>query len=206
MKKIVFAVFALLFTSFIANAQPGFGKGQGGRDAMFEKLNLTEKQTSQMKDINNDFRTSMTDLQDNQQLSENEIAESKREIFIVRNKRIMSILSAEQLKQYEEITGSRSSGHFDDVEFYREKLGLSQEQVDKFKELQGSMKEKEMNIMKNKDITDEQRAQFRQAMDKNNYEILKTILTVDQMSKLSQMMEKKKEGNPAMEKEFKLHN
>lgn len=206
MKKIVFAVFAMVFTIFTANAQPGFGKGQGGRDAMFEKLNLTEKQTSQMKDINNDFRKSMMELQDNKTLSENEIADHKKEIFMVRNKRTMAILTPEQLKQYEEITGSRANGHFDDVEFYREKLGLSQEQVDKFKELQGSMREKEMSIMKNKDISDEQRAQFRQAMDKNNYEILKTILTVDQMNKLSEMLEKKKEGAPSMDKKMKLDN
>lgn len=192
MKKVIsLLAFSILLTtvSYSQNAE-GKSKGVGGQS--LEQLNLTEQQKAKVSGINEDFRAKIKALQADKTLSPEQVNTQRRNLANDRRKQILEVLTPEQRTQYE--ASRPSSGNRFDIEKYRKSLELTDEQYQKLKELISASREKEKSMMKGSDMTPEQRKAYLDAMNKNNMEIMKTILTPAQMSKLDQLAAPPKEA------------
>lgn len=192
MKRIISLLMVSCLLSAAAYCQSPEGRGMRGDGQSLEQLNLSEEQKAKVAAINEDFRDKMKNLKDDNTLSDDQLREQRRELFTARRKQILDLLTPEQRTKFEAAMPER--GQRFDVEEYRTALNLTDEQYNKLKELISASREKEMSMMKGGDMTPEQRRAYMDAMNKNNREILKTILTPEQMIKLDQMGSSK-QGN-----------
>ena len=116
MKKIITGLFAIAAFTFSAVAQDqntdqkkwnkerqGMHKGRDGRgmEAM-QKLNLTDAQKQQMKSINEEFRTKMQSLQQNDNILVKDQKVQRKALMEERQNRIAAILTPEQKIQFEQ--------------------------------------------------------------------------------------------------------
>jgi Spy/CpxP family protein refolding chaperone len=189
MKRIISLLVISCFMSAVAYCQAPEGRGMRGDGQSLEQLNLSEEQNAKVSAINEDFRNKMKVLKDDNTLSEDQLRERRRELFNARRKKILELLTPEQRTKFEAAMPER--GQRFDVEEYRTALNLTDEQYNKLKELISASRDKEMSMMNGGNMTPDQRRAYMDAMNKNNREILKTILTPEQMIKLDQMGPKK---------------
>ena len=118
MKKIITGLFAIAAFTFSAVAQDKTTDGQGkwnkerqgmhkGRDGRgmeaMQKLNLTDAQKQQMKSINEEFRTKMQSLQQNDNILVKDQKEQRKALMQERMNRISAILTPEQKTQFEQM-------------------------------------------------------------------------------------------------------
>ena len=123
MKKIIAGLFAIAAFTFSAAAQDqptdgvrkgnkekhGMHKGHGKRMDGMEKLNLTDAQKQQMKSINEDFRTRMQTLQQNDNILVKDMKVQRKALMEERKNKISSILTPEQKTQFEQMRKQHGS-------------------------------------------------------------------------------------------------
>lgn len=189
MKRIISLLMISCFMTSVAYCQAPDSRGMRGEGQSLEQLNLSEEQNAKVSAINEDFREKVKALKDDNTLSEEQLREKRRELFNARRKSILELLTPEQRTKFEADMPER--GQRFDIEEYRTALGLSDEQYAKMNELMSASRQKQRSMMQGGEMTPDQRRAYMDAMNKNNREILKTILTPEQMIKLDQMGPKK---------------
>lgn len=218
MKKIIAGLFAVAAFTFSAVAQDnttdqkkwdkdgqGFHHGHDGRGMGMEKLNLTDAQKQQMKSINEDFRTRMQALNNNDNMMVKDQRAQRETLMQDRKNKISAILTPEQRTQFEamhknmdkmrdgkmgDMEGGRMQGGrmgADRMEHMKSELGLTDEQMAKMKEGSESFRTKAKAIHENQALSDDQKkAQF-EALQKERQNSFKSFLTAEQIAKLDQM-------------------
>lgn len=116
MKKIIAGLFAIAAFTFSAVAQDqttdqkqwnrdgqGMHRGHdGGGMRMMQQLNLTDAQKQQMKTINEEFRTRMQSLQQNDNMLVKDQRAQRKLLMEERNRKISEILTPEQRTKFEQ--------------------------------------------------------------------------------------------------------
>lgn len=117
MKKIIAGLFAIAAFTFSASAQDqtntdqkqwnrdgqGMHRGHdGGGMRMMQQLNLTDAQKQQMKSINEEFKSKMQTLNQNDNLLVKDARTQRKSLMEERNNRISAILTPEQRTQFEQ--------------------------------------------------------------------------------------------------------
>lgn len=194
MKKIILSAVALAVATFTLQAQDGPGKGRHGKGKqhteVFRQLNLTEDQKTQMKAINEDFRTQMQDLKKNENIT---VKEQKDKLQSIRNNhktKMQNLLTADQKAQLEKMKQNREATHKVDAKARMEKmkirLGLTDNQVAQMEKGRTETMTKVKAIRENKSLSDDQKKDQVKELMKQRKESLKTILTDEQMKKLQE--------------------
>jgi Spy/CpxP family protein refolding chaperone len=117
MKKIIAGLFAIAAFAFSASAQDqtntdqkkwdgeqhGMHRDHDGRGKeMMQKLNLTDAQKQQMKSINEEFKTKMQALRQNDQSVSADARSQRKALMEERRNRISAILTPEQKVQFDQ--------------------------------------------------------------------------------------------------------
>ena len=118
MKKIIAGLFALAAFTFSASAQDqntdqqnrqerknhGMHRGHDGKGMEgIEKLNLTEAQRQQIRTINQEFKTKLQALNQNDKLLVGDAKAQRKALMEERKNRIAAILTPEQKTQFEQL-------------------------------------------------------------------------------------------------------
>jgi hypothetical protein len=193
MKKIVLS--AMIVTMAVAAVQAQDlktrrHKMERGRHVgmMAEKLNFSEEQKTKMKTINEDFRTQMTELKKNDNIT---VKEWKSRMETLRNDhktKMQGLLTGDQKAQIEKMKTEHKAMHEVDAKARMEKmkirLGLSDDQASKLRESRTAMGEKMKALREDKSLDKEKKKEQMKELMKQQKEKMKSILTEDQMKKL----------------------
>lgn len=199
MKKILVAAAALLMTTAVVHAQTtqekpiqhkGFhnrAKGLRGKDG-FAKLNLTDAQKKQVKDLNDNYRKQFADLKKNSGMTVGDYRAKTTALRKEQREKLQSVLTPDQKKQLADqhkAMGQKmkmaQTKRFDNM---KTKLGLSEEQANKLKESQAGTQSKIKSIREDKSLTDEQKKEQVKTIFKQQREQLKSVLTPEQLQKM----------------------
>ncbi|MBC7864729.1 MAG: hypothetical protein IAF38_17280 [Bacteroidia bacterium] len=202
MKKLIAGILLLSVATFTADAQvkrehSNNGKAHGKMEHkkmkhdVAEKLNLSETQKTQMKTINEDFRTKMKSLEGSS-ATEPGYDTRKKALIAERKQKIEALLTPDQKAQKTELKKEyRFKKHNgkkgDRAESIKTNLGLSNDQVAKMKAQQEIFKTKEIAIKQNSSLTQEQRTEQLKALRLEKKNSFKTFLTPEQIKKLDAM-------------------
>jgi Spy/CpxP family protein refolding chaperone len=231
MKKIITGLFAIAAFTFSAVAQDnttnqkkwdkdgdGYHRGHDGRGMGMDKLNLTEAQKQQMKSINEDFRTRMHALNQNDNILVKDQRAQRASLMQERKNKIDAILTPEQRTQFEamhknmgrmrdgkmgdmKMGGDRMQGGRMDagrMEHMKTELGLTDDQVAKMKEGSESFRTRAKAIRENQSLSDNQRKEQFEALQKERMNSFKSYLTAEQIAKLDQMKMNHGDGKEKM--------
>lgn len=121
MKKIVglFLIMAVSSTTVFAQGRGGNGRGRDHTDPekrweqVIKELQLDDKQASEFKKINGDFRQKIQKERDDNRDAARENREQQRKkidaLVGERNEKVKKIMTEEQYKKYEEIQGRNNN-------------------------------------------------------------------------------------------------
>lgn len=190
------------------------GKGRGMRG--MEQLNLTDAQKLQMKSINEDFKNRMQLLNQNDNMLVKDQKAQRKSLMDERNNKISAILSPEQRTQFEQLRkqggkdgnfagrgdgnrGQRNGDRMgqrggDRMEQMKTTLGLSDDQVAKIKAGGESFRQRGKAIRENQSLTEDQKKQQFETLQKEREANLKSYLTAAQIAKLDQMKQNRGDG------------
>lgn len=201
MKKLIAGIFLLSAVTFTSDAQvkrehSNNGKAHGKmehkkmkHDAA-EKMNFSENQKTQMKTINEDFKTKMKSLEGSS-ATEPGYDTRKKALIAERKQKIDALLTSDQRAQKAELKKeykSKKRGEKKDkVQSIKTNLGLSNDQVAKMKAQQEIFKTKETAIKQNSSLTQEQRTEQLKALRLEKKNSFKSFLTPEQIKKLDAM-------------------
>ena len=157
-------------------------------------LNLTEAQKQQMKQVNDDFRQQMQDLNKNENITVKEQREKREALTQQHKANIQNILTAEQRQQLEEkkksykekgAKGNNVKG--DDRGDNFRQLNLTDAQGVKIKAVNEEFRTKVQAIQKNASLSAEQKKVQREAAQQQHTAAIKAILTQEQTAKLEEL-------------------
>jgi hypothetical protein len=157
---------------------------------MAEKLNLTDAQKAQMKTINEDFKSKMTDLKKNENITVKDMKSQRSALHKEHSEKVKSILTSEQLQQIEKMKTERKMNHKasgkNRMESMKTKLGLTDAQTAQIEKNQKEMGEKMKALRENKTMDESAKKEQFKALHKEQQEKMKSILTEDQIKKLKE--------------------
>ncbi len=202
MKKLIAGIFFLSVITFTANAQikrehSNNGKGHGKMDHkkmkhdVAERLNLSSAQKTEMKAINNDFKTKMQSLKGSS-ATEPGYDVKKKALIAERKQKIDALLTPEQKAQKAELKKEYKEKKAGDkkgakAQKMKTNLGLTTEQVAKMKEQQNIFKLKAKAIKQNSSLTQQQKIDQLKALRTEKKNSFKSFLTPEQLKKLDVM-------------------
>lgn len=202
MKKLLTALFLLSAVTLTTTAQvkrdhtnDAKAHGNAGHKQMkhdfAEKLNLSSTQQTQMKAINEDFKTKMQSLKSTS-ANDADFDSKKKALVIERQQKIDALLTTEQKSQMAEMKKefrSKKAGDRKDnrIEAMKENLGLTNDQVAKMKEQQNIFRSKEEAIKNNTSLTEQQKKDQLEALRSQRKDSFKSFLTPEQLKKLDAM-------------------
>ena len=195
MKKIMIGAVVLMLAAGTVQAQDNrqihkkHHRHQDGK--MFEKLNFTQDQKSQMKSINDDFRKHMLELRKNEDITVKEWKARNETLRKNHREQVQNLLTNDQKAQLAKIKQERKTKHEAyskaRMEKMTERLNLNTEQKGKLSTLRSGMSEKIKTIRSNESLSQEQKKDQMQELKKARKEELKSILTEEQFKKMEEM-------------------
>ena len=195
MKKLLLSLTLVALAAAGASAQEeNFGtqrKGKHEHGMALEKLNLTDKQKADIEKINVDFKNRMVNLKKEDDISVKEWNSRKETLRKQRRTEIQAVLTNEQKEQLKKMhqEGRAKQKHSSEerLEMMKDKLGLSNEQTAKIKELQSGFHNKIKSIRENESLAAaDKKEQIRQVL-KENHKKIESVLTEDQIEKLKEL-------------------
>jgi len=205
MKK---AFIAMAFAALIAlgasaqdqsNGFAGRPKGHHNRIDKMQQLNLTEDQKTELKSINDDYKTQMTDLKKSE--DKITVTEWKGKMATIRkdhHEKVQKVLTDEQKASLKKIKHERRSdmrkhGGRRSIERMKSTLNLSDDQVTALKKNHEAMAQKFKVIKEDKNLTEEQKKAEMKEFKKQQHESFKSILSAEQLQKLEQLKKQHKQ-------------
>lgn len=213
MKKIITGLFAIAVFTLSATAQNqndqdkqmdrdghGFRKGNEGNGMRgMENLNLTDAQKTQIKSINEDFKTKMQALNKNDNITVKDARTQRQALMQERKNKISGILTADQKTKFDQsgnqkgMRDGNDGGRFDKggdanrMNQMKTDLGLTDDQIAKMKAGNESFKQRSEAIRSNQSLSEDQKKLQLETLRKDREASFKSYLSADQISKLSQM-------------------
>ncbi len=202
MKKLIIALFLLSAITLTTTAQVKRDHSENAKahsnaghkhmkHDFAEKLNLTSAQQTQMKAINEDFKTKMQSLKGSS-ATDPGFDTNKKALIAERKQKIEALLTTEQKaqmagmkKDYKEQKGGHKNGHR--AQEMKVNLGLTDDQVAKMKAQQNIFKSKEDAIKNNTSLTQQQKVDQLKTLRSQKKESFKSFLTPEQSKKLDAM-------------------
>jgi hypothetical protein len=157
-----------------------------------QQLNLTEEQKTELKSINEDYKTQMEDLKKSEdKITVTEWKSKMTTIRKDRHEKVQKMLTDEQkasLKniKHEHRSDMRKHGGRRNLERMKKELNLTDEQVNTLKKNHEDMAQKFKAIREDKSLTEDQKKAEMKAFKKQQHESLKSILSAEQLQKLEQ--------------------
>jgi Spy/CpxP family protein refolding chaperone len=211
MKKILASMLAVVIAfSAVAQEENKNAKGKRGDDMSQRRgpeqvkrqgmiggvgsLNLTDAQKQQMKQVNEDFRQQMQDLNKNESITVKEQKEKRAALVQQHKTNVQNILTPEQRKELEEkkksykdkgAKGNHAKGD-DRGDDFRQ-LNLTDAQGVKIKAVNEEFRTKVQAIQKNASLSAEQKKVQREAAQQQHTAAIKAILTQEQTAKLEEL-------------------
>ena len=200
MKKYLFALSALTVMTVAANAQeknnstdasggkhdtymhhkkPGYGMHAHHHHNMMMKLNLTDAQKQQVKDLNTDYRKQLKDLEKSETITLKDYRAKKAALEQERKSKFQSILTSDQKNKI--VQAKKERGEKMKVmaqkrlEKMKTDLNLTDEQVAKIKEQRNNSIEQAKAIRENSSLTKEQKKEQFMSLMKNRKESINSI-------------------------------
>ncbi|MEO7802767.1 MAG: hypothetical protein ABIR81_12240 [Ginsengibacter sp.] len=202
MKKILTALLLLSVATFTTTAQvkrdhskKSIARSNGEHKEMkhdlAKKLNLTSIQQTEMKAINEDFKTKMRSLKGTSAADAGFNAR-KKALVNERQQKIGALLTREQKTQMAEMKKEhrlkKGEDRKDDkAQAIKTNLGLTNDQVAKMKEQQNIFKSKAEAIKNNTSLTQQQKADQLKTLRSYKRDSFKSVLTPEQLKKLDAM-------------------
>jgi Spy/CpxP family protein refolding chaperone len=218
MKQLIMGFAASFLIAAISFAQPtpqhdGPGPHQqfgNGREhhLPFNKLNLTDAQKQQLKQVNADFRQKMQTLNKNEDITVREQRAQRQSIAKAHKDAMMNILTLEQKNQLATMRQQGKQKH-EEMEAKRldklkTTLGLSDDQVAKIKANQAATQAKIKAIMDNKTADQSAKREQFMALRKEMKDNIGSVLTPEQKAKMENMH--KEHGKGFMHRNEKGNN
>jgi protein CpxP len=210
MKRIFLSMLALSLTfgSFAQAQNKDEKKDKGQKEwrqkanhDRLEKLNLNDAQKSQMKTLNESFRSKLQALKQDKSLSEDSQKQKRSDLMKEHRSQVQSILTPEQKKQWEESMkdvgtrkgkgertgddrriGQRGNGAAR-FEKMSKDLNLTDDQSARLKKSNESFKSSVESIRNNSSLTDDQKKEQVKNLHKKRQEDINSILTDEQKAK-----------------------
>jgi Spy/CpxP family protein refolding chaperone len=210
MKKIIVAVAAVAI-SFTSIAQDQQGKKwdkkdrteqRGGHSKIAEKLNLTDAQKTQAKTLNESFRKQMQELKANTSITDDQRKERREALAKEHRSQFEAILTPEQKAKAQDLKkdfkgdkkegrGERKEGKKDfgkggekNFEKMQQELGLTADQTSRMKSVNDKFKTDIQSIHSNSSLTQDQKKEQMQSLQKKHREEIQSLLTDEQKSKM----------------------
>ena len=151
------------------------------------KLNLTPEQKKQLRELHMTARDQAAAIRNDSKLSAEEKSAKLQELRAATREKMKAVLTPEQQQAFP----ARREAHRAEM---AAKLGLTDEQQSKLKNLLQSTREQRQSVLNNTTMTNDQKlAQLKQIRE-NTKAQLATILTPDQMQKFREMRKERHHG------------
>ncbi len=173
------------------------GDHRGGhhKGMMFQKLNLSDAQKDQMKNLNNDFKTKMEALKKNDQMTMGDFKTQREALAKEHKSQMLAILTPDQKNQLEQLKKDEKANREQKGEKRFEKmqseLSLTPDQVSKLKSNHENLKSQMDAIKNNSSLSEEQKHEQMKALHQQSKDYMKSILTADQLKKLEERKHRK---------------
>jgi Spy/CpxP family protein refolding chaperone len=208
MKKLFIGMAALLLCAGAASAQDGnrqddqqapaqrgfhgrHGHERGDGQMLAKKLHFTDQQKQQLKELNQQFRSKLADLKKNEDITVREFKSRMAAIHKDHQQQMQSILTPDQKAQLDKMkTDRREMAHVNAnarAEKMKIKLGLSDDQASKLKDMREGTMAKMKQIRQDPSLAPEQKKAQIMAVVKEQREQLKSVLTPGQLKQMEEM-------------------
>jgi hypothetical protein len=212
MKKIL-SVLAIVIAAFSASAQDNTGSRHSkdgmhmnkfkhshhrhlGKEIM-KGIVFTDAQKTQMKASREEFKAKMQALDKQDQLTVADMKIKKAALHKEQKAKMESIFTAEQKSQIAQnklaLEAKRKEMHEKRAKEMQVKLGLNEDQVAKLKAQHDELDSKIKAIKENESLSREDKMQHVKALKETAREQRKSVLTAEQLKKLEEMKQNRKE-------------
>jgi len=157
------------------------------------ELNLSAEQTSKLTQLNNQFRSAMQSLKQNETLATIEKQEQMHLLQKQYRDSSKAVLTAEQLtklKSIREDSTHMNTKHMDKKDL-QDSLNLTEDQVVKLKEMQAQDQAEIVKIQQDSSVTDANKKFRIEELKKERRKEMESILTPDQQRKYKEMRNRK---------------
>ena len=168
----------------------GFGK-HGEHGDLAKKLNFSDQQKQQLKDINTKYRQQLADLKKNEDIT---VREQKTRLAAIRkehHEQMQALLTPDQKAQVEKMKAEHKElakvNAKARAEKMKIKLGLSDDQAKQLKDMHAGTAAKMKQIREDQSLSPDQKKEQIKSLVKEQHEQLKSVLTPDQLKQLNEM-------------------
>lgn len=171
--------------------KPGYGMHPHHHNGMMMKLNLTDAQKQQLKDLNTDYRNRLNDLEKDENITLKDYRAKKASLEQDRKSKFQGILTSDQKNKIAQAKKERGEKMKMMAQKRLDKmktdLNLTDTQVSKIQDLRNSSMEQAKAIRENSSLTQEQKREQFMSLMKSRKESMNNILTADQLKKKEEM-------------------
>ena len=171
------------------------------RGNRMEQLNLTDQQKTELKTINEDFKTQMTDLKKSE--DKITVTEWKSKMANIRkdhHEKVQKILTDEQKASMKKMRKEHGRHFRQDrvnrIERMKKELNLTDEQTTAVEKNLGESLKKIRSVHDDKSLTDDKKKEQYKSLQDQQEEGLKSILTPDQWKKYQELKKYHRHGKP----------
>lgn len=171
---------------------------RGNKMENMAQLNLTDQQKTELKTINENYKTQMTDLKKSEDRIT--VTEWKSKMAGIRkdhHEKVQNVLTDEQKAsmkkmRHERKHEMRQHGGRRNLEHMKKELNLSDDQVTALKKNHEDMAQKFKAVRDDKNLSEDQKKAEMKEFRKQQHESLKSILSAEQLQKLEQQKKQHK--------------
>ncbi len=171
--------------------KPGYGIHRLHHHGMMNHLNLTDAQKQQVKDLNTNYKTQVSGLEKNDNITLKDYRIKKANLEQERKSKFQAILTTDQKNKIEQFKKQRSEKMKMMAQKRMEKmktdLNLTDAQISKMQEQHNSALVQAKAIRENSSLTNEQKKEQLMSLKKSSKESMKNILTAEQLQKREEM-------------------
>jgi len=169
----------------------GRREGHGRHGELAQKLNFSDQQKQQLKDINTKYRQQLADLMKNEDIT---VREQKARLAAIRKEhkeQMQALLTPDQKAQLEKMKAEHRElakvNAKTRAEKMKIKLGLSDDQAKQLKDMHTGTAAKMKQIRDDQSLTPDHKKEQIKSLVKEQHEQLKSVLTPEQLKQLDEM-------------------
>ena len=168
----------------------GGSEGHGREQMLSKKLNFSDQQKQQLKDINQQYHQQLADLNKNLDIT---VREQRAKMAAIRKdhmQQIQNLYTPEQKAQLQKMKEERMEMAKVNAKARAEKmkikLGLTDDQAQKLQDLRTATFTKIKDVRSNESLTPDQKREQMKAIVQDQKQQLKSVLTPDQLKQLDE--------------------
>jgi len=200
MKKTIVGLALVMMAAISVNAQQPDKPMQHARhqhfrkhggDRLAQKLNFTDAQKQQLKDINSSYQKKLADLRKHDEITVKEFKSQMDALRQEHKQQLTALLTPEQKDQLAKLKQDRmekaKTRAIARAEKMKTKLGLTDAQAGQLKEMRTATMAKIKSVKEDKALSHDQKREQIKGLVMQQKDQLKTILTPEQLQQLEQM-------------------